>query len=111
MTPTIISGPTATPTSGSGLPAAPSNLTATAVSSAQINLNWTDNATNESDFRVERSPDGAAWVEIATVGANVTAFTDAGLTPNTVYYYRVRAHNASGYSQYSNAVRRKTPRR
>jgi hypothetical protein len=41
----------------------------------------------------------------------VTAYTDAGLTPNTAYYYRVRAHNAAGYSPYSNAVRRKTPRR
>src|SRR4029077_19099293 len=58
--------------SGSGnLPAAPSGLTATAVSSSQINLNWTDNSTNETGFKVERSVNNQTFSQIATVGVNV----------------------------------------
>ncbi len=35
-------------------PAAPSNLTASAVSNSQINLSWTDNSTDETGFKIER---------------------------------------------------------
>src|SRR6266498_3395260 len=41
-------------TLGPSAPAAPSNLAATAVSSSQINLSWTDNATTEDGFTIER---------------------------------------------------------
>jgi hypothetical protein len=83
-------------------PAAPTNLVATAVSQSQIDLTWTDNAYNESGFEIERSPDGSAWVWLATVGANVTSYPDTGLDPETTYYYRTRAFNGAGYSDYSN---------
>ena len=53
---------------GAHAPAAPTNLSATAVSSSQINLAWTDNASNESGFRIERSADGATFTEIGVVG-------------------------------------------
>ena len=82
-------------------PTAPTNLTASAVSSSQINLSWTDNASDEAGFRIERSPDGTAFAEIATVGANVTAYADAGLTAATQYWYRVRAYNNTGTSSYA----------
>src|SRR5205085_29321 len=36
-------------------PAAPSALAASAVSSSQIQLTWTDNATNETSYEVQRS--------------------------------------------------------
>jgi len=36
-------------------PAAPSGLSATAVAKTQINLSWTDNANNETGFKIERS--------------------------------------------------------
>ncbi|MGD0650215.1 MAG: fibronectin type III domain-containing protein [Verrucomicrobiia bacterium] len=87
-------------------PNAPSALTATAVSPSQINLSWTDNANNEAGFKIERAPDSGgspgAWTQIATVGANVTSYTDSGRTPNTTYWYSVRAYNAIGNSPYSN---------
>lgn len=86
------------------VPAAPSNLTANAVSTSQINLAWTDNANNETGFRVERSTDGANFTEIITVGANTTSFNNSGLAASTAYFYRVRATNSGGNSAYSNTA-------
>jgi hypothetical protein len=97
-TPTETPTPTPTPT-----PAAPSNLIATAVSSSEIDLSWTDNSDNETEFKIERSTDaGITFTEIATVGANVTTYPDTGLAPLTTYAYRVRASNSTGDSDYSN---------
>ena len=84
-------------------PISPTNLTTTALSQTQINLSWTDNSDNEDIFRIERKPGpGGVYTEIATVGANVTAYQDSGLTANTEYCYRVRAYNTGGNSGYSN---------
>jgi predicted phage tail protein len=82
-------------------PTAPATLTANAASSSQINLSWTDNASDESGFRIERSPDGTTFAEITTVGANVTTFADVGLTASTRYWYRIRAYNNTGPSSYA----------
>ncbi|MDZ7269295.1 MAG: S8 family serine peptidase, partial [candidate division KSB1 bacterium] len=84
-------------------PAAPSGLTATAVSSSQINLAWTDNSTNETGFKIERATtSGGPYTQIATTAANVTTYSNTGLSPSTTYYYRVRATNEGGDSGYSN---------
>jgi hypothetical protein len=73
-------------------------LAASAVSSSQINLTWTDLSSNEGGFIIERTSAGSSWAEIARVGANVTAYADVGLQPNTSYTYRVSAFNAGGSS-------------
>jgi len=92
------------------LPAAPSNLTVSVIASTQITLTWTDNSTNETGFLVERrTGTSVTWSQIASLSANVRAFSDTGLTAGTTYYYRVRARNASGYSGYSNEVMAATP--
>jgi C1A family cysteine protease len=85
-------------------PAAPTNLAASAVSSSQINLTWADNADNETGVKIERSPDGATWTQIAAAAANATSYSDTGLTASTSYTYRVRAHNDGGDSDYSNTA-------
>ncbi len=86
---------------------APSGLTATSVSSSQINLSWADNSPDETNFRIERSPNGNdGWSQIATVNANTTVYSDTGLSSNTRYYYRVRAYRSNGdrYSDFSNVA-------
>jgi pectate lyase len=86
-------------------PAAPSNLSASAASTSQINLSWTDNATNEAGFQLERATSaGGPFSQIATPGANTVSFQNTGLAAATTYYYRVRATNSGGNSSYSNTA-------
>jgi hypothetical protein len=97
-----ISGATAPPNP-------PSNLTATALDSTQVSLAWTDNATTETAFQIERSTDGFTFAQIGSVGANDTNYTDSTAAPVTTYWYRVRAYNGAGTSAPSNTVTLTTP--
>ena len=86
-------------------PAAPSVLTATAVSKSQIKLNWTDNSDNETGFKIERATaQNGPFTLIATAAANATTYASTGLARNTKYYYRVRATNSAGDSAPSNTA-------
>jgi len=99
------------PTQPASSPAAPSNLSASAVSASQINLQWTDNATNEQGFEIERCTGSGCsnFALLTTVGANTTSLSNTGLAANTTYRYRVRAYNADGDSAYSNTAAATTP--
>jgi hypothetical protein len=89
----------------SGLtPLSTPTLTATVISSTQIDLSWT-NVANESSYKLEWSPNGtSSWTQIGgTIAANTTTYSHTSLTASTHYYYRVSAigdgvtYSNSGY--------------
>ncbi len=92
-------------------PDPPTNLTATALSWAQVDLQWSDNSTDEQSFEIERSTTGAGgpFTLLATVPANTTTYSDADLDPVTEYCYQVRAVNSGGPSAYTNVDCATTP--
>src|SRR3989344_9006760 len=83
------------------VPNAPTSLTAASASATQINLSWTDNATDETGFVIQRKTTGD-YSQISTVAANTTSFSDTGLTAGTTYTYRIYATGAEGDSSFSN---------
>ncbi|MEJ0034194.1 MAG: fibronectin type III domain-containing protein [Bacteroidota bacterium] len=91
----------------SGSLVAPSGLGANATTEARILITWTDNSNNETGFAVERATSaGGPFTAVTTKAANSVNFLDAGLTPSTQYYYRVRAvdDTQAAYSLYSNVA-------
>jgi hypothetical protein len=83
-------------------PSAPTALTALAVSGLKINLNWTDNSSNEDKFYIQRSTNsGTNWILRDSVNAGVTAYIDNGLTSGQIYCYRVCSGNCRGNSAYT----------
>jgi hypothetical protein len=101
----LLLGAALRPTLAGSAPTAPSGLGATAVSSSEIDLTWTDNSGDEIGFQIERSADGSTgWEQIAQVEAGSTSYANTGLAPSTTYYYRVRACNANGSSNYTSVA-------
>jgi len=84
-------------------PAAPTVFTATAFSTAQIDLGWTDVATTETGYELERSTTGidGTYTLLVALPAGSTGYSNTGLTPTTEYCYRVRAVNGFGGSSYA----------
>lgn len=100
---------TTTP-SAEATPAAPSNLSGSALSTTSIRLNWNDNSSNETGFTVYRYS-GSSWIVAAQVGAGVTTYTNTGLNKKTTYSFFVAAQNAAGSSPASNVVSVRTKTR
>jgi subtilisin family serine protease len=85
--------------------AAPTALVVTnsATSVNTLSLTWTDNATNETGYVVERSlSPGIGYAVVGQLGANATSYNDFGLNENTRYFYRVAAAIGTNLSNYSN---------
>ena len=84
-------------------PSDPTGLIASGVSPTQIDLSWTDNASNETGYEVQRSTTGSGgpYTPLVTLPANATSTSDPSLSPATEYCYRVRAVNGVGPSGYA----------
>lgn len=90
-------------------PAAPTSLRVDNLWSRTIDLAWIDNSGNERVFRIARSTNGTDFDNIGTNDANDNTFRVEGLQPNTVYWFKVRAANLAGYSEYANTLMVTTP--
>lgn len=105
-------GPYSTPANGTIiLPAAPTWLTGWIGSSNQINLQWQQYPSDQNGFRIERAADSGGapgtWTEIGILqltNATEAVFTDKQVTALTTNWYRVRAFNQLGSSDYSTAI-------
>jgi hypothetical protein len=87
-------------TTGSALtpPTAPTNSSATALTSSSIQFSWIDNSDNATGFRIYHwsAAEGSVWKLAGTTAADASIFTDTGLSSNTGYYYYVCAYNSAG---------------
>ncbi|MGI0046924.1 MAG: fibronectin type III domain-containing protein [Nitrosotalea sp.] len=80
-------------------PDPPSNAAATLVSSTSVILSWTAPSGTVSGYKIERSLDGTSWPTNpldADTHSSATTYTDSGLSPTTLYYYRISAINPDG---------------
>ncbi|MEO9870151.1 extracellular catalytic domain type 1 short-chain-length polyhydroxyalkanoate depolymerase [Ekhidna sp.] len=88
---------------------APTAITASANSFSQIDLNWTDNETNETGYIVERAGNAnGPFTTIANLGINATTYSDTGLDQLTTYFYRVSVTNVTSTAS-GNIVNETTP--
>jgi uncharacterized protein (TIGR02145 family) len=83
---------------------APTEFSASSLIDSEIQLNWTDNTDYETGFKIERNS-GSGFEEIAMVLANVTEYTDIGLTFGQIFEYRVAAYTEINISDYSAITR------
>jgi concanavalin A-like lectin/glucanase superfamily protein len=81
---------------------APVGFTATAVSTSEIDLAWTNTSSGESNEVVERSTDPSfSSVTSFTLPGGTTSYKDTGLPASSTYYYRVKATTSTASSPYS----------
>ena len=83
------------------VPDAPTGLTATAVTSTQIDLFWLapayDGGAPVTGYRIEVSENGTAWTDlVVNTGSRATTFAHTGLMPGSTRHYRVSAINRVG---------------
>lgn len=92
-------------------PSAPTNLTASALNTYQIQLNWQEaSGQNQTGFNIYRCQGAGCtnFAKIGSVGGSVLSYTDGStsnpLTETTTYTYQVTAFNAGGESGPSNTA-------
>jgi serine protease AprX len=85
-------------------PAAPGNLSVSAVSTTQVGLTWTGSSPDETGVEIWRRISAGAYTLAATAGPGAIRFTDRGLVPGAPYTYEIRAVNSGGASAWSNEV-------
>ena len=104
----------ASATTDAGAPSSPRNVRALGQSASSIEVSWqpplNDGGAAVTGYAVERSRsvNGPWTLRVTNTGSTETAWTDTGLTPVTVWYYRVTALNRAGASSPSGAASART---
>jgi len=66
----------------------------------QIQISWSDQADNETGFRVERQVNSGAWQLVSTLSANTLQYNDTQIAAGSSYQYRVAPFNEAGTASY-----------
>ncbi len=95
-------------------PLNPMNLYVEPKDRNSVSLSWSDRTSNEDavgGMQLQRASDSLFTLNVQTfnLAANTTVYTNTGLTPNTKYWYRVRAKVSGVFTDYSNRVKTITP--
>jgi len=77
-----------------------------ACAASSITVNWTDDATGEAGFKIQKQlpAQSVSWVDTATVGANVTTWTDTNIVLDQQNCYRVIAYTTTATAPPSNST-------
>jgi len=91
-----------------GIPSSPINLSASGVSTTEIDLNWQPPTNNGglqiTGYNIYQSSDGILFTKIGNTGSTTTSLQVTGLSPNTTYYFQVKAVNSVGEGTPSNTA-------
>lgn len=101
--------PTPEPAPAPKPPAAPVDLAASTTALTVVHLSWTDVATDESSYRVERRESASGYTPIRNLAPNEASYDDPTVSADTDYIYRVVAVNANGESASNEAAVRTSP--
>ena len=87
--------------------AQPTNFTISQSNATTLSLNWTDNATSETGYKIYRSDDGITFSLVATIAANSTSHEDT-VSQGVIYYYYVVPYDSNGNGYASKVVAQRT---
>jgi hypothetical protein len=90
-------------------PATPDHLVATVRSSAQVDLSWTAGGGGETGVSIFRRIGTGDWQRIGVVAPTTTRYADRSAKAGTSYIYRLRTHNSTLVSAWTNEVSANTP--
>ena len=82
----------------------PTNLTITEVDMNKVQLTWTNSASLSTQIKIEKKESGSVYMEVGTVSAGVSTFTDINLDTSKTYYYRAKAFTRIN-NIYSNEIK------
>lgn len=91
------------------LPAAPSQLKINKLTPFTVLFSWNDNSSDETGFQLQKTDETKTFHNLASLPPDITQFADTALNDSTIYFYRVRAFNADGYSVFSDTLLVLTP--
>src|SRR2546427_716749 len=84
-----------------GVPTAPTNVSASALSGTQIALTWANTNNTQTSIEIDRKTGGGTYTVAATVPGDHVGFVDSTLSVNTTYTYRISTSNVSGTSDWT----------